>query len=424
MKFNKKNILTTALAVVLAVATVIGGGTFAYLQSKTENVVNDFNTNKVLIEFTETGDRQYNIIPGTAEDKDPKVTVNTTVPAYVFVEVIDKTDGLVTYGIADGWKLLEGYDNIYYREVQESSEAQEFPVLRENKVYYDAVLENSDMLDQDGSLKKGITLSFNASAIQKTPFDNPSDAYEELIPANSTLAVNLSYTQQANPESPKFFAQTIPTENSTLFQVGAQKAFYPSNQFYQGCKYIFTVKGSSDKDMALMFDFEEKCSAAGSYKGQTFEFGFGGFGDTFLLQGEYPDYSAGSPNGTFTLVGDYYPVVLTVRQTKCTAIDAFTFTGSLTELVNKLSSESFVLQADTEYDEEFEITLSWPFQTEPTETCYVLKDGIKDLADPDATIGYMDRADTIIGDSDIVTVPGKTGGELWADFEVIIKKAG
>ena len=36
----------------------------------------------------------------------------------------------------------------------------------------------------------------------------------------------------------------------------------------------------------------------------------------------------------------------------------------------------------------------------------------------------MDRADTIIGNSDIVTVPGKTGGELWADFEVIIKKAG
>ena len=168
--------------------------------------------------------------------------------------------------------------------------------------------------------------------------------------------------------------------------------------------------------MALTFDFTEKCGANGSYKGNSFEYGFGGFGDTFLLEGTYTDYCQttgnGEPDGTFDLVGNYYPVVLTVDHTKGSNLD-FTFTGSLTALVNELSSNPCILKADTEYDEEFTITLNWPFTTTPTDSCYVLKDGVEDSAD-------MDRADTLIAQ---VAIPGKIGEELWADFEVMIKKA-
>lgn len=422
MKFSRKNIVTASLGVILAVAMFVGGGTFAYLQGMTDDTVNEFQTNKVMVELTETTGKDYNIIPGTTQAKDPKVTVNNTVDAYVYVKITDQTDGLVTYAIADGWTKLDGYDNVYYREVAKDAANKAFAVLKDNVVSYDAALENSDMMDEAGTLKDGVTLAFNASAIQKTPFDDPRDAYEEMIPANSTLAVSLTYSQESNPDSPKFVAETIETEDSTLFQTGALKAFYPSNQFYKGCQYTFTIKGSSDRDMALTFDFDEKCGENESYKGQPFAYGFGGLGDTFLLEGDYPDWSTGSPNGTFTLVGDYYPVVLTVAHTKGDKID-FEFTGSLTALATQLTSGPCVLTADTEYDEEFTITLNWPYQTAPTDDCYVLKDGVKDLADPEATVGYMDRADTIIGDSDIVTIPGKTGGELWANFEVVIKKA-
>ena len=52
----------------------------------------------------------------------------------------------------------------------------------------------------------------------------------------------------------------------------------------------------------------------------------------------------------------------------------------------------------------------------PTNTCYVLTDGNKDMND-------MNRADTLIAESGQLSYPGKVGGELWADFEVIIKEA-
>ena len=126
MKDNKKKVVITGLAVVLAAAMALGGGTYAYLQGTTEDVVNNFNTNKVLVELNETTGNDYNIIPGTTQEKDPKVTVDNTVDSYVYVEITDATEGLVSYAIADGWTKLDGYDNIYYREVAANAETKTF----------------------------------------------------------------------------------------------------------------------------------------------------------------------------------------------------------------------------------------------------------------------------------------------------------
>ena len=177
MKFSKNRILTTGLGVTLAAALVLGGGTYAYLQSTTEDVVNNFKANKVLVSLEEDTGSQYNIIPGTSQDKDPKVTLDATVSSYVYVEVNDATNGLVTYELAEGWTLLDGYDNVYYREAAGSGTAQEFEVLKDNRVSYDAALENSDMLNADGGLKKDFTLSFKAYAIQKDGFADAAAAY-------------------------------------------------------------------------------------------------------------------------------------------------------------------------------------------------------------------------------------------------------
>lgn len=427
MKFSRKNVLTASLAVILSAAMLIGGGTYAYLQGETHEVKNNFKTNQVLVDLDETTGNDYNIIPGTTQEKDPKVTVTNTVDAYVYVEVTDATDGLVDYEIADGWIKLDGYDNVYYREVAADADTKEFPVLKDNSVSYDATLENSDMVDIEGNLKQGVSLTFNALAIQKAPFDNEKDAYEEMLPADSTLAVNLTYSQETDPDDPKFIALATQTEDSTIFQTGVLKSYYPGSSFYRGCAYTFTIKGASDKEMALTFDFTEKCGANGSYKGNSFEYGFGGFGDTFLLEGTYTDYCQttgnGEPDGTFDLVGNYYPVVLTVSHTKGDKLD-FAFTGSLTALAKELSSNSCILSANTAYDEEFTITLNWPLQTMPTNDCHVLKDGVMDPADTSLAIACMDRADTLIGTPEAYDeYPGKVGGDLWADFEVMIKKA-
>ena len=181
MEGKKKKLLTTGLAVALAALLLIGGGTFAYLQGTSQSVKNTFETNKVDVTLTETEGENlgynYNIIPGTTQPKNPKVIVDNTVDAYVFVEVTDNTYGLVTYEIAEGWNLLGGYENVYYREVAKDAGVKEFSVLKDDKVIYSAALENKDMLNEEGKLKDGIELTFKALAKQKEGFYTAADAY-------------------------------------------------------------------------------------------------------------------------------------------------------------------------------------------------------------------------------------------------------
>ena len=87
MKLNKKNVIVGGVAVSLAAVMLVGGGTFAYLKGETDPITNSFRTNQVQVSLEETTGNEYNIIPGTTQRKDPKVTVNNTVDAYVFVEV-------------------------------------------------------------------------------------------------------------------------------------------------------------------------------------------------------------------------------------------------------------------------------------------------------------------------------------------------
>ena len=177
MKVSKKNIAITGVAVSLAAVMLVGGGTFAYLKGETDPITNSFRTNQVQVSLEETTGNEYNIIPGTTQRKDPKVTVNNTVDAYVFVEVADATEGLVRYAIADGWIPLDGVPNVYYRLVSAAQDVKEFSVLANDEVRYSKALENHDMTDGSGSLKRDINLSFNAVAIQAEPFADAKEAY-------------------------------------------------------------------------------------------------------------------------------------------------------------------------------------------------------------------------------------------------------
>lgn len=196
MKINKKSIFTATLAITLAAALLIGGGTMAYLYQNTDDVINNFNANNVLVELTESTGNQYDIIPGTEQSKDPKVAVNATLDSYVYVEVTDTTEGLVKYNIAEGWTSLDGFPGVYYREVRAADAEKEFYVLKDNKVKYDAALENSDMMT-NGVLKQGIALTFKASAIQKDIFNGDAVAAYKCIgttvvsePADFEAALN------------------------------------------------------------------------------------------------------------------------------------------------------------------------------------------------------------------------------------------
>ena len=200
---KNKKILTSATAIIMAVLMLFGG-TFAYLQSQTDDLVNNFNPKIFNVDIKETTGSEYDIIPGTSQDKDPTVYISTTVPAYVFVEVTDNTQGLVEYAIADGWYPLEKHPNVYYREIDGSADKQIFEVLKDNKVSYSSTITNKDMLVDNGdgtfSLKDGITLSFKALAIQKDGFDDIKKAYRTAKGVDDYDAISTSQLLAENKD--------------------------------------------------------------------------------------------------------------------------------------------------------------------------------------------------------------------------------
>ena len=62
------------------------------------------------VTIQETTGTEYLLIPGHDITKDPKIVITgkTTIPAYLFVEVVNTLDAPVTYGMASHWTELEG----------------------------------------------------------------------------------------------------------------------------------------------------------------------------------------------------------------------------------------------------------------------------------------------------------------------------
>ena len=101
------------------------------------------------------------IIPGFTQANNTSVSLvnNKDVSCYLFVQITNKSGGLITYDIADGWTPLTGYDGVYYRTIMQSAEQLTFPIL--NSVTYSQNIKVSDM---DGLSK---ALTFKAYMISK-----------------------------------------------------------------------------------------------------------------------------------------------------------------------------------------------------------------------------------------------------------------
>ena len=140
MKFKKA--LLTILAIVLICAISITG-TLAYLKASTSEVKNTFvaagggslftdatggiTLNESLAELnTTTGvytlntdskvtSNEYSVVPGSTIPKDPKVSVTgkNDVPAYLYVEIVNKTEGVITFTPAEGWSVVDGAEANY-----------------------------------------------------------------------------------------------------------------------------------------------------------------------------------------------------------------------------------------------------------------------------------------------------------------------
>ena len=193
LSFGSRTFVLTA-----AIIVIIGGvisGTVAWMFIKSDPVHNTFSYGDMKIELTETtgvgggeegdGERTYSMTPVDSEDpdagiaKDPTITVTGgTVDCWVFVEVkkSDNFDEYMEYALADGWSKLDGENGIYYREVLESAEMKQIPVLADNKVKVksDVTQAQLDAMEE----KDYPTIEFTAYAVQKSDVDSPKEAWK------------------------------------------------------------------------------------------------------------------------------------------------------------------------------------------------------------------------------------------------------
>lgn len=177
---RRRGVSTRAFVALLALVLVIGcvaGGTVAWLVSAPDPVVNTFTYGDININLTETkpAGRSAKIIPGVNIEKDPKVTVlANSEDCWLLVEVEeinwptakeeDRTNK-VSWKIADGWQLVPGQTNVYYREAKAN---ESFPVLKDNVV---TVSENLTKTEINTAVQP--QLKFTAYAVQK---DNVTSA--------------------------------------------------------------------------------------------------------------------------------------------------------------------------------------------------------------------------------------------------------
>lgn len=194
----KKKTLALLAALVLVIGCIIGG-TLAWLTAKSDVVTNTFTTSDINIKLEETkgtavtGGKEFKMIPGYELEKDPKAwVVAGSEDCYLFVklEKSQNFDTFLTYKMADGWELVPGETNVYYRIVtseQMSSNngaTNAYSILAGDKVTVSEDITKEQMnAFTDATLPK-LTITAYASQLHKsaTVTFSPSEAWNNVQP--------------------------------------------------------------------------------------------------------------------------------------------------------------------------------------------------------------------------------------------------
>ena len=144
-----------------------------------------------------TGGQEYPLLPGIELPKDAKIKINgkTTVPAYLYVEVIDNlTDGVYEWGIEDCWEALTdgtgksviGPKNGKVYVYTEGGKAKAF--TENTPAGGIGIIEGGKLTVKDVSVEDitSDSLSFYAYLVQSASFDSAYEAYSSTY-ATSTL---------------------------------------------------------------------------------------------------------------------------------------------------------------------------------------------------------------------------------------------
>lgn len=192
---RRRGISTKTLVALLSLVLLLGcslGGTLAWLSDSTGPVTNTFTVGDINISLDESNDLDLTIVPGVPIKKDPKVTVlEGSEACWLFVKIEESANWPddLTYSVVtgtEGWTKLtgvEGVENVYYRQVGASDNAQEFPVLAGNTV---TVSENLTKSKLQQLASNNPTLTFTAYAVQQEGVGTAEEAWNIAQGAGTT----------------------------------------------------------------------------------------------------------------------------------------------------------------------------------------------------------------------------------------------
>ncbi len=176
----KKKSFVMVLALVLVFAVAVGG-VVAWLTDTTGPVKNTFTVGDINITLTESPNLDLKMVPGNTIAKDPKVTVvGGSEACWLFVKVEKSAnfDTFMTYAMADGWNELAGENGVYYREVNASTDNQDFAVLKDNHVTVNGEVTKAQL--EAVKTANQPTLTFTAYAVQKDNINSAADAWSKI----------------------------------------------------------------------------------------------------------------------------------------------------------------------------------------------------------------------------------------------------
>ena len=182
-------VLVLCMMVVIAVASV--AGTIAWLTDTTTPVTNTFTTAGIDITLTEAGNQEdgswsAQLIPGKEYAKNPVVAVDgdvTNVDVYLYVKFDASTsanylDYTSTLNTENGWTLVNGQTNVWWREVKEGDATKSWHLLDGDKVTVKDELQKagSETLPMPAN---ALTMTYTAYAIQTEGF-TPETGWTEV----------------------------------------------------------------------------------------------------------------------------------------------------------------------------------------------------------------------------------------------------
>lgn len=195
-KMKGARALAAGLAMCMMICGVVGGS-MAWLIDTTDSVKNTFTYGDVNISLEESDSNldndnnpntnKYEMIPGSAIDKDPIITVrDDSESCWVFVELEKSAnfDDFMTYEVAAGWNQLKdaqdvAVEGVYYRLVESTDTERQFSVLMGDQVMVkDTVTKDMlNALDSFTAMNDYPTLTVTGYAVQLENIDHAITAW-------------------------------------------------------------------------------------------------------------------------------------------------------------------------------------------------------------------------------------------------------